>query len=93
VRLAVTENQTSLVQNLVRREGHLQVVPHTHQQNTSFRQIYCRLSDNLIEQLVVQTFTNWTDSTLSRLLLDEFGVERALQLLQLRATGVSSAHV
>ena len=79
--LAVAEDQAAFVEGLVACKGHFEVVSDSHQQNASLRKIHTRLSDNLIEKLVMQLFSDGANTTFPCLLLIELQVEDLLKIL------------
>lgn len=71
--LAVTEYEAAFVESLVGSEGHLEVVPHTHEEDAALRKVDCGLPNDLIEKLIVYLFSDRTDATFTGLLLYQFG--------------------
>jgi hypothetical protein len=78
----VPEHEAPLIKRLVGRKGHLEVVPHSHQQNPPFRKIDCGLPDDLVEKLVVDLLSDGTNATFPGLLLYQLGLEGLFELFQ-----------
>ena len=51
-----------LVQSLIRGNGHLNLIPHSEQQQSSLRQVDSHLSNDLIKALREQLFSDRTNS-------------------------------
>ena len=54
-----SESDTAGVEQLIRFNGHSYLVSHSHQQQSSLRTIKGHLSNEFIETLRVELFTNW----------------------------------
>lgn len=91
--LPVSKNETALVEGLVCGEGHFQIVPNSHKEDSSFWEIDCGLSDDLVEELIVELFSNGANATFPCLFFYEFSLESFLQSLELTSAGFSPADI
>jgi hypothetical protein len=93
MRLPVPENETALVEGLVCSKGHFQIVADSHEKDSSFREVDCRLPDDLIKQLIVELLSNGTDAALPCLFFYEFRFEGFLKGLKLTPAGLRPADI
>ena len=91
--LPVSENETAFVEGLVCGKGHFQIVPDSHKEDSSFREIDCGLSDDLIKELIVELLSDGTDAALPCLFFYEFRLEGFLQGLELTPAGFRPADI
>ena len=52
------ESNRTFVQSFVSFDGHIELILHPHEQDSSFRTVDCSLADNLVEALLVQLLSN-----------------------------------
>lgn len=61
------EGQRALVEGFVCADGHVELVPHSHKQDSSLGRIDGDLSDDLVEALLVQLLADGTNARVSAL--------------------------
>ena len=83
----------ALVQNLVRLVRLLDVVPHAHQQEPTFRLVERHLPDDFIEALREELLTHRTQTCLTRLPLMQLLVEHLAQAGDVDSRGGHVRHV
>lgn len=93
MRLSVPENEAAFVEGLVCGKGHFQIVPNSHEKDSSFWEVDCGLSDDFIKELIVELLSNGTDAALSCLFFYEFRLEGFLQGLKLTPAGFRPADI
>ena len=59
------ESNRTFVQSFVCFDGHIELILHPHEQDSSFWTVDCSLADNLVETLLVQLLSNRTDPGIS----------------------------
>mmetsp|Transcript_12944 Transcript_12944/g.21013 ORF Transcript_12944/g.21013 Transcript_12944/m.21013 type:complete len:209 (+) Transcript_12944:244-870(+) len=75
-----SEGHTALIQCLISSNRHPDLITHTQKQQAPFGTIYGDLPDKFIEALRIQLFSDWTNSSFSRLSLHQTLVKSFLQL-------------
>ena len=90
---SISEDQAALIESLVGSKGHFQIITNPHQQYTSLGQVNCSLTDNLIEKLIMDVFSDWADSTFASLFFDHFRLKYFLQLFEFISARLFFTHI